>query len=207
MKDFYYTLKGQASTEIKIKGSRFISVVQPVITEEAAESLIHLLRKKHYDATHNCTAFRLGRGEPYNFRYNDDGEPSGTAGRPIFEAITARSLTNVVCIVTRYYGGTKLGTGGLARAYGGAAGEAFDKAGRIEKLITADLRINFNYDLTGVIMNRLSRFEAKIIETIYSDNTELIIQIRCSKLAVLQKELINAAAGKIIIHEESGDAR
>ena len=119
--DSYKTVSAPNEHEIdKIKGSRFLGFVCPVQDEEQALQHVEALRKRFYDARHWCWAYRLGRGRDV-FRYQDDGEPSGTAGRPILQEIDGRELTDVLVVVVRYFGGTKLGTGGLARAYGDAA--------------------------------------------------------------------------------------
>lgn len=199
MKDYYYSIKREASAEIKVKGSRFIACAAPVTDETQAEAYIAAVRKKHYDATHHCTAWRLGRGDKAAFRYSDDGEPSGTAGRPILDALEAAHITNTICVVTRYYGGTKLGTGGLARAYSGAAGAALEAAEIVRHLITGHLQVAFDYDQTGIVMNRISAHQASIKDTRYSDHTELIVEIRLSELDILREDIINATAGKAAV--------
>lgn len=200
--DIFYTPQKTASREIKIKGSRFIGRVHPVEDRDKAEQIIQNIARKHHDATHNCTAFRVGLGDASIFRYNDDGEPSGTAGKPILDAIDGRELTGVVCVVTRYFGGAKLGTGGLTRAYGQCASETLDAAGKQERIITVPIRIAFNYKLTGVVMNLISAFQGSIIETTYEDNTRLTVRIRISKNNGFKKDLINATSGRIEIQEE-----
>ena len=120
MEDTYLTLREGAEAQIKVKGSRFLAEAVPVADEAVAEAALATIRKREYNATHHCTAYRIGPAADL-FRFNDDGEPSGTAGQPILRQIEGRELTNTLVVVTRYYGGTKLGTGGLIRAYGEAA--------------------------------------------------------------------------------------
>ena len=127
MSDTYLTIGGYARAEIKIKGSRFIAEAMPVARVEAAEKEIAAVCKREFNATHHCTAYRIGPNGDV-FRYNDDGEPSGTAGIPILRQIDGRSLTDTLVVVTRYFGGTKLGTGGLIRAYGDAARQVLETA-------------------------------------------------------------------------------
>src|SRR5690606_11612852 len=125
--DTYRVVAGTARAELREKGSRFIAEVFPVETEEEAAAAIEAVRRREHAATHHCTAYRLGP-EGELFRASDDGEPSGTAGLPILRQIEARGLTNTLVVVTRYFGGTKLGRGGLIRAYGEAAARALDLA-------------------------------------------------------------------------------
>ena len=205
MTDTFYTITKSAAHELKIKGSRFLGFAQKVSDPDAARSVIETIRRKYHDASHNCTAFRIGISPYSMFRYSDDGEPSGTAGKPIMDAIDGRILTNTLCIITRYFGGVKLGTGSLARAYAECAAATLDQAGRIENHIFDKLKISFNYALTGIIMTRLTQFKAKIIETVYSDNTALYVEIRQSRTADLKTDLVNAAAGRITIVQECKD--
>lgn len=205
MKDFYYSVKSEAVAEIKVKGSRFLGYVSSAQSEAAAEAFIRGIRKKHYDATHNCTAWRIGSGDRSLFRYNDDGEPSGTAGRPMLDAIDAAGITDTVCVVTRYYGGTKLGTGGLARAYGETAAAAVQAAGREEHLITGRLAIVFDYDLTGIVMNRIAFHQGSVRDTRYSDHTELVVDVRLSKIEMLVRDLTDTTAGRTTITRIDGN--
>lgn len=197
MEDFFYTLAKTESREIKVKGSRFIGYVSPVLDVDAAEHFIQTISKKHYDATHNCFAYRVGLGDQSKSRFSDDGEPTGTAGRPILEAIDGRDLTDSVCVVTRYYGGTKLGTGGLARAYGDCAGGALDKAGRTKKVLTDSVRIVFPYNLTGTVMTLVERLECTVQNTQYEDDVTMDLAVRRSHTESLSKQLKDATAGKI----------
>src|SRR5699024_5195396 len=113
----YYTIKGEGSHEVIIQKSRFIGYVKRVVTEEEAQSFIQTIKKKHHDATHNCSAYIIGDHDQIQ-KANDDGEPSGTAGVPMLEVLKRQTLKNTAVVVTRYFGGTKLGAGGLIRAYG-----------------------------------------------------------------------------------------
>ena len=124
----FRTIEKEYHSRIKVKGSKFLGYAFPVTSEEEIAGRLEEVRKRHYDATHHCYAWRLGGAAEARFRYNDDGEPSGTAGKPLYAAIQKRSLTNVLVISVRYFGGTKLGTGGLTRAYGSSAGDTLDAA-------------------------------------------------------------------------------
>jgi len=201
--DSYTTLKGMTSSEIKVKGSRFIGYATTAGDKQEAESFIGEISRKHHDATHNCFVYRIGIGDRAIFRYSDDGEPSGTAGKPILEAIDGRELTHIVCVVTRYFGGTKRGTGGLARAYGECAAKTLDRGDKIKKYITQPLRIVYEYDLTGVVMGLVSDYDCKIESTHYKTDTEMTLSVRLSLLERFRQALIDATAGKVkILGEE-----
>lgn len=203
MDDQYDIIAQPATSEIKIKGSRFIGHVGLCESREAAESFIAEVAKRHYDATHNCSAFRVGVGEQIQWRYSDDGEPSGTAGKPIYDMIEGRGLTHVCCVVTRYFGGTKLGCGGLVRAYGQAAAEALDQAGRQVRYVHEDIRIAYPYDFTGVVMHLVERFEGQIDASEYTEETEQTIRLRRSRVEAFTRELVEASAGRVRILTEA----
>jgi len=198
-KDFYYTVRKSSVCEIKIKGSRFIGHVFKAETRESAETHLEQIRKQHHSATHNCFAYRVGSGDSSIFRSSDDGEPSGTAGRPILEALDSKELTNAVCIVTRYYGGTKLGTGGLIRAYGGCAAEALDAAGFEKRIIFHRVSVQFPYELTGSVMGVISQTECKVNETKYGSDTEMILDVRISLIDQFIKRVNDACSGKAAV--------
>ncbi len=205
-KDSYFTIRNQPTHEIKIRGSRFIGHVKPVKDRVEADGFIAKTSKKHHAATHNCFAYRIGYGNKTQSRFNDDGEPSGTAGRPILEVMTGRDLTNLVCVVTRYFGGTKLGTGGLARAYTRCAAEALDKSGRKENYLTVSMELIFPYTCTGTVMSLLSSRKCQDVEKAYNALTSLTVIVRQSIAQKLQQDLTNATAGKIQIQlKEAAD--
>ncbi len=202
MEDGYYTLREESFGEIRIKGSRFIGYTAPVRNREEAESFVREISKKHHDATHTCYAYRVGVGDGSLFRYSDGGEPSGTAGRPILEAIDGLELTDVVCVVTRYFGGTKLGTGGLGRAYGRCAGETLDEGERIERFLTVGLRVVFGYDLTGAVMALVANYGCRVEETSYGSETEMILRVRESKVDGFERDILNNTAGRARVYRE-----
>jgi len=205
MEDQYFTIDKAAHSEIKVKGSRFIGHVALTETRDEAEAFITAINKQHHSATHNCTAYRVGLGDASAFRYSDDGEPSGTAGKPIMDMIDGRDLTQVTCVVTRYYGGTKLGCGGLVRAYGQCAAEALDSAGIKTRYIMQSIQISYPYDLTGVVMHVVERFEGKILASDYSESARQTVGLKRSKVDPFAAELIEATAGKAgVTAEEPG---
>lgn len=202
--DAYWTLEGEGSAETKVKGSRFIGFACPVQTRDEVETHLQGIRKKYHDATHHCYAFRLG-ADGKDFRTSDGGEPTGTAGKPILDALDGQQLTDVFCLVTRYFGGTKLGTGGLARAYGDCAAITLDAATRIHKFVYFSFRLSFPYALTGTVMSIISARECQIAETRYGEDTEMLIRVRRSQGEALIRQIKEATAGKIGIHPVEGD--
>jgi len=142
----YDTVRSGAESELTVQKSRFIGNCFPAESEEAALAHLNGLRKRYWDASHNCYAYRIGPGAGVA-RYGDDGEPGGTAGLPILEALRQRDVTDAVCVVTRYFGGVLLGTGGLARAYGRAAADAVAKAGVVKMRPCVGYRIEADYAL------------------------------------------------------------
>ncbi len=184
----------------KIKGSRFIASVTPVSSTEEAQAFLEARRDEFRDATHNCFAWRLADGEA--FRYNDDGEPSGTAGRPILQEIDGRRLIGVAVVVTRYYGGTKLGSGGLVRAYGGAAAAALDQADVVERPVVETLRLCFAYDLDGPVRGVLSRFQLTASNADYGTAVSLRLAVPVGQVKAVKAALVDATAGRVDIRTQ-----
>ncbi len=199
--DSYLTLGSECTHEIKIKGSRFIARGNQVKDADEANEILETIRKKEYSATHHCFAWVTGL-EMEQFKYSDDGEPSGTAGRPIYQAIIGRKLKNVLVIVTRYYGGTKLGTGGLTRAYSGATVEMLDKAEIIEKLICDRLRFSISFGLYDRLMKIINADKLEIVEQEFADRVSMIISIRKSMTDRFVSQLTELTGGKIEIAKE-----
>jgi len=162
--DQYHTIEKTAEGLFRDKGSRFISFAVPVTTETEVKEQLDQLRKKYHDATHHCYAFVLG-SEKSAWRINDDGEPSGTAGRPIYGAIQSADLTNILVVVVRYYGGVKLGVPGLINAYKTAAKEAIGMATVISKTVMETYRIDYPYDLMNDVMKILKDEGTTVIST------------------------------------------
>jgi uncharacterized YigZ family protein len=180
--DTYLTIAAPTIAETKEKGSRFIAYAYFVQSEEAVKERVDILRKEHFKATHHCYAYRLGT-EGKQYRANDDGEPSGTAGRPILGQIDSFGLTNVLIVVVRYYGGTKLGTSGLIAAYKESAKEALQISEIEEKIVESTLEIRFAYTLLSDVMQFLKAQVISVINTEYSDiDILLTISVRNSLL-------------------------
>ncbi|WP_035846235.1 YigZ family protein [Kitasatospora azatica] len=150
----YLTLRADGSHEIEVKRSRFICHLARVGDEEAAQEFIAGIRKRYWDARHNCTAFVVG-AEHRRERSNDDGEPAGTAGVPMLEVLRRRGVTDTVAVVTRYFGGVLLGAGGLVRAYGGAVTAALDEVGLVERRPVAVLLVAADHTRAGRLENEL----------------------------------------------------
>ncbi|MFJ5235043.1 YigZ family protein [Kitasatospora sp. NPDC088391] len=150
----YLTVRGAGSHELEIKKSRFICHLARVADEEEAQAFVAAIRKQYWDARHNCTAFVVGGGQPRE-RSNDDGEPAGTAGVPMLEVLRRRGVTDTVAVVTRYFGGIKLGAGGLVRAYGTAVSGALDEIGLLERRPVALLAVLADHTRAGRLENDL----------------------------------------------------
>ena len=162
--------------EITEKKSHFIATVKPVQSEEEAVAFINETKKKYWDATHNCSAYIVGPDNRVE-RSNDDGEPSGTAGSPMLEVLRRKGLYNTAAVVTRYFGGTLLGTGGLVRAYSGAVKAGLDASVVITKILGVKLHIETDYTTFGKIQYILAQRELKILDTVYTDKVELEVLI------------------------------
>lgn len=168
----YLTVKGYGEHEITIQKSRFIAFTERVETEEQAQDFIQKIKKKHRDANHNCSAYMIGEHDQIQ-KANDDGEPSGTAGVPILEVLKKRQLKDTVVVVTRYFGGIKLGAGGLIRAYGKATSEALNSIGIVERKLMRIMHTTIDYTLLGKVENDLRSSVYKIKEIHYLENVEI----------------------------------
>jgi uncharacterized YigZ family protein len=185
--DEYKTLKEASQGLYKEKGSKFIAIAAPAATPDEVKLQLDLLRKRFHDARHHCYAYRLGE-EPYEIRFNDDGEPSGTAGKPIFGQIQSFELTNVLITVIRYFGGVKLGTGGLIQAYRAAARDALDNGKIITKTWMVNLEIRFNYLQMNDVMRILKEENLRIIRQDSTEQSSILLEIRKGSLeAVMRK--------------------
>jgi uncharacterized YigZ family protein len=190
-------VKESAEASIRVKGSRFLGFACPVISEEQFKQVLLEHSRQYHDATHNCWAYRILSQDRIDMGSSDAGEPSGTAGRPILSAIEGRDLLNVGVIVTRYFGGTKLGTGGLARAYADCASLTLDGCTVISKIITDQLTILLSYDLQNVVMRLIDRFQGKIEESKYSQDARLTIAIPRSRIERFKTEIMDACSGSV----------
>ncbi|WP_053360597.1 YigZ family protein [Bacillus sp. FJAT-27251] len=172
MLSHYYTVKSYGEHEINIQKSRFIAFVDRAETEQEAQEFIQNIKKKHWDATHNCSAYLIGEHDQIQ-KANDDGEPSGTAGVPILEVLKKRKLKDTVVVVTRYFGGIKLGAGGLIRAYGKATSEGLNATGIVERKLMRVMHTTIDYTLLGKVENELRSSVYSIKEIHYLDKVEI----------------------------------
>ncbi|MEM6966451.1 MAG: YigZ family protein, partial [Bacteroidota bacterium] len=177
----YKTIADRSVGEFKDRGSKFVAYAFPAHSEEAWQGHLEEVKKEHLKARHHCYAFRLGM-DSNNFRANDDGEPSGTAGRPILGQIDSFGLTNVFVVVVRYFGGTKLGTSGLINAYRTSAQVALKNAEVIEKSLDEIFQITFNYALMSQVMNTIKRLELEIVEQDFGEIGKIQIAIPKDKV-------------------------
>ena len=200
MKDTYLTIESQSEGLFKDKGSKFIAFAFPVNNEDEIKQNLENIRKKYYDARHHCYAYRLGL-DGNIYRTNDDGEPSNTAGKPIYGQILSHNLTNILIIVIRYFGGILLGTGGLINAYKTAAAEALSNAKIIEKTEDKSIKIIFDYTITNDVMKIISDEKAKQISSTYNEKCELEISVRRNNYdSFIEKlKLLNSENIKIIV--------
>jgi uncharacterized YigZ family protein len=175
--DSYLTLAVPSTGEYKDRGSKFIAYAWPVRSEEEALAQLEGVRKEHFKARHHCFAWRLGL-EGSRFRANDDGEPSGTAGRPILGQIDAASLTDVAIVVVRYFGGTLLGTSGLINAYREAAAAAIRQAEIVEKIVKDRFRLDFDYALMPDVMHAVKKLDLEILHQAFDARGLLEVAIR-----------------------------
>jgi len=200
MDDSYLTIANPSVREIKVKGSRFIARTSLAQSVSEARTQLEQIQKEEYSATHNCYAYRIGTptAQP-EFKYSDDGEPNGTAGRPIYDVICGAGVTNVLLVVTRYFGGTKLGTGGLVKAYSEAALLAMKDSGTRENFITDCLRVGIDFSVYDSLKKAISRYGAKEIEADFSDKVSLRIEIRRSLTEALITDITELSKGKASI--------
>lgn len=184
----YKTIEAPAEAQYRVLGSRHLAYAYPVKTEEEIKSIIDALWKEHHSATHVCYAWRLGWDRQL-YRINDDGEPSGTAGRPIFGQIQSFDLTNILIAVVRYFGGTKLGTGGLIDAYKTVSKSALEVATIIERAVMNHYKITFGYDMMPQVMNTLKELGMEKLDARFESICELdfLLSMSCSPL--LEKRL------------------
>ncbi|HTR82743.1 MAG TPA: YigZ family protein [Bacteroidota bacterium] len=197
MKDEYRSVKSESSKILKVEGSKFIASISPVESQTGAEEFLDGKRKEYFDATHHCFAYACG-SEREEFRYSDDGEPSGTAGAKIFGAIQSQDVSDLIVVVTRYFGGTKLGVGGLGRAYFDAANLVISSSVIVQKVVAEELRITFPFEETNGVMTVLSRTKVRIVDTVYDEEVTLRISARRGAVKDLVKDLVNVTRGNLV---------
>ena len=196
--DSFKTIVIPAEAELKISKSKFISQIYPVTNSEEVNQTLTSARKKYYDAAHHPYAYRLGL-DANNFRYSDDGEPSGSAGKPIIEVIDKFELTDVLIVVTRYFGGVKLGVGGLRRAIFEAAELAIQNSEIITKQITEDFKIEFDYKYIGAVMNFIEKEQIIVLNNTSDDKVKLECSVIVSQIERFKNEIGKLTNASVII--------
>lgn len=203
--DIYRTIDVQGEGIYSEKRSKFLAFAIPVLTVEDVKREVEAYQKKYYDARHVCYAYRLGERREL-FRANDNGEPSGTAGKPILGQIDSRELTNVLVIVVRYFGGIKLGTSGLIVAYKAAAAEALDATEHVEKTINEEITLKFSYPLLNDVLRIVKEENPRIVEQIFDNECVVRLSIRLSRMPRLreryEKLVIDSRGDLIIVDNE-----
>ncbi len=176
MNDLYKTIQSKSEGLYKEKGSKFIAFAYPMSSEEAIKTEIAKLRKHYHDARHHCFAWRLG-ADLERYRVNDDGEPPGSAGKPIYGQIQSRELTDVLVVVIRYFGGTLLGVGGLINAYRSAASDALDQSGIIELKVNSRLKLEFGYSQMNSVMKVIKDFQLEFEDQQFDLDCSLTLKV------------------------------
>ncbi len=199
--DVYWTIAEECEYEISVKKSRFIARAFPVNTKEKAEGVLEVIRKTHYNANHNCFAYVIGQ-KGLEYRYSDDGEPTGTAGKPILFVINKFNLKDIIVIVTRYFGGTKLGIGGLSRTYSDAASGLLENCKKEPVYITSKIKIFCGYEDISAIKSLLAEYSVNYTEE-YLDSVIFIADIPVSFVSEFSNKVTNVTSGRAgIIKEE-----
>jgi len=203
MTEEYYTVSGKATGELTEKRSKFIATVLPVHTQEEAMAYIDALRSKYWDARHNVYAYTLLDGQIK--RYSDDGEPSGTAGVPVLNVLEKLNLQDTLVVVTRYFGGILLGTGGLVRAYSQTAKIGVENAGVVKRCLCDVLNIKVDYTLLGKVQKFLEQKEIKIKDISYSDTVTVTVLLTVSQTDAVISAITELCDGKSEFSKDGQD--
>lgn len=196
----YKTIQDQAAAEYEINKSHFITSISRTETEEAAAAYVNSIKKKYFDATHNCSAYIIGaKGDKQ--KADDDGEPSGTAGRPILDVLQKQGLVNVTAVVTRYFGGIKLGTGGLIRAYGHSTTIALAEAVIVRRASFEKIELLFSYGMAGSIENYFHKNNLRIIDKEYTESVKFIVLLETGNSEMILQSIIDITADNCKINK------
>lgn len=187
--DSYYSISRLSKGIFKDKGSKFLSFAYPVREEGEIKEILAGIRKKFFDARHHCYAYRLG-ADSLIFRLNDDGEPSGTAGRPIFGQLISHDLTNILIVVVRYFGGILLGTSGLINAYKAAAADAISNALIVKKFVYASYQITFGYPQMNQVMKIVKDYDLETYDQLFEMTCSLSIRVKLSQADLMVTKLM-----------------
>lgn len=201
MSKAYKIVYNGGTGEIVEKKSRFIANVFPVSDEEEAIVLIEKIKKQYWDARHNCYAYVIGINAEKQ-RCSDDGEPQGTAGRPMLDVLLGQGLRNVLVVVTRYFGGTLLGTGGLVRAYSQAVREGVEASEVVLKCPALKMHIYTDYNGVGKLQYIMSSNEINVIDTTYTDNVEITAPVPAEMYQMIENKILEATSASAVIENE-----
>ena len=194
----YYTIKQSGTHEVIIQKSRFIGHIARADTEAEAQAFIQSIQKKHHNATHNCFAYVIGEQDQHQ-KANDDGEPSGTAGIPMLEVLKRLSLKNTVVVITRYFGGVKLGAGGLIRAYSSVTSETIKAIGVVQRERMQGYRVLIEYPLLGKVQNFLTESNYLIEHIEYLENVQLDVYVPIEQTEQFNSEIIDVTNGDVTL--------
>ena len=195
----YKTTADFGTSYYEIQKSKFYTYTAHVEDEAAAREFVQRIKKKHFDARHNCSAWILGHDSSQQ-KSNDDGEPGGTAGNPILEAIKQHGLTNIVVVVTRYFGGIKLGAGGLIRAYNHSASLGIEATPQVEVKPFSRVAVELDYTMLGTVENWVRSNNMRTEETEYTDRVKVNLLIEPNDVEAVQRELVDLTSGRGVIH-------
>ncbi len=198
MRKDYYTISGEAVAETEEKKSRFIATVRPVATEDEAQAFISSLKAKYWNATHNVYAYYIC-ADNVQQKFSDDGEPSGTAGLPVLEAIKRFEVQDCAVVVTRYFGGTLLGASGLVRAYGKCAALGLEAAGIIRKQLCAQADILLDYTLLGKLQSAIAAQGYMVKDTVYTEDVNMQIYVPVDDIDAFTAVITEASNGRALI--------
>ena len=204
MQDTYLTIEAPGEGIYKEKMSRFLSFAVPVVSVDEALAYVELYRKEYYDARHVCWAYMIGADRKC-FRSNDNGEPSGTAGKPILGQINSANLTDILIVVVRYFGGIKLGTGGLIVAYRTAASEAIAACNIVERLIEDCVKIHFEYPLMNEVMRIVKEEQSAVVAQSFEMDCEMTLRLRRMAMPRLRERLENLRGVAILPDDDGSD--
>ena len=196
MLEKYKTIKENGVHEIEIKGSRFIAHFSRVKDEEEALEFIQTIKKEHWKATHNCSSFLIGENDQVQ-RAMDDGEPSGTAGVPMLEVLKKNELKDIAVVVTRYFGGTKLGAGGLVRAYSGAVSEGLKAIGVVECRLEEQLSLTFNYAYVGKVEYYCQTQQIPIVDKVFLNDVQFTCSLPVQEVEHIEAEIIELLQNQV----------
>ncbi len=196
----YFTVRGFGSHEIEIEKSRFICYINEAKTEQDAQQFILEIKKKHSDANHNCSAYLIGEKDEIQ-KASDDGEPSGTAGVPMLEVLKKRGLKDTVVVVTRYFGGKKLGAGGLIRAYGQSVSEGLNEVGIVERTLVKVINIKVSYKLLGKVEHALRNSNYHLEKVNHLEEVEFELWIKINEVNTFNEWIVELTNGSCDIFE------